>query len=250
MSLCFISFPKGDHNYYFEEFQLHGNAHLAVTTGSAKDTASFYFENMIGDRTGMLHIGADQTMDLFRPEIDLPFNVIVYDDGILGLANDTVVHGVTITLHGTLMYVENLTLHHGGRFNLKRGGRTAVSSEDGHYEFDTVHVQDDGYIQMTSDTVSDPGMTFRVRALQVDGGGIVEGTHLYIHAENITIDAGGLLTTNGQGYSVADGEPYYPNGTHRMGLHGIINYGLGFRESGHGSSGAGHGGSGGHGDSE
>ena len=109
MKLCFISFPKGDHNYYFEEFQLHGSAHLAVTTGSAKDTASFYFESMIGDRTGTLHIGADQTMDLFRPQIDLPFNVIVYDDGILGLANDTVVHGVTITLHGTLMYVENLT---------------------------------------------------------------------------------------------------------------------------------------------
>jgi hypothetical protein len=33
---------------------------------------------MIGDRTGTVHLGNQQVMDLERPEIDLPFDVQVY----------------------------------------------------------------------------------------------------------------------------------------------------------------------------
>ena len=220
-------------------------------TESVEDSASFYFKNMIGDRTGTLHIGPNQVMDLLRPQIDLPFNVMVYEDGILGLANDTVVHGVTISLEGTLTYVENLTLHHGGRLELRRGGRTDVSSPIGHYQFDTIHIQNDGYIYAMSDPIADPGMEFYLRMLQVDGGGVFEGTHLYIEAENVTIDAGGSLTADGHGYSVEDGDSMFVNDTYRMGYHGIINYGQGFSSgSNSGSSGAGHGGSGGHGQSK
>ena len=40
---------------------------------------------MIGDRTGAIHVGENQVMDLKRPKIDLPFNVHVYPDGFLGL---------------------------------------------------------------------------------------------------------------------------------------------------------------------
>ncbi|XP_071506021.1 uncharacterized protein [Diadema antillarum] len=238
---------SGNHEYYFEEFQLLGNAHLALRAENESQTTSLYFENMIGDRTGTLHIGPNQVMDLYRPQIDLPFNTRVYSSGTLGLANDTIVHGVTITLDGTLVFVTDIVLHHGGRLLLNRGGKTALAPVDGHYEFNSIHVQDDGYIRMTSDPVIDPGMTFRVRSLQIDGGGIVEATHLYIHAENITIDAGGVLSADGQGYSQDDGDPRYPNGTFRMGLHGVINFGKGFEEPGAGSSGGGHGGSGGHG---
>ena len=53
-------------------------------------------------------------MDLERPEIDLPFNVVVYEGGFLGLAYDTVVHGVKILVRGTLDHPENMTVTHGG----------------------------------------------------------------------------------------------------------------------------------------
>lgn len=236
---------SGNHDYYFEELQIYGNAHLAALQEPLNASASFYFENMIGDRTGTLHIGPNQEMDLYRDEINLPFNVRVYQDGHLGLANRTVAHGVTIYLDGALSYVNNLTLHHGGRFWLNHGGHTS-QSDVGHYDFDHVHVQDDGYIHMVADPVEDPSISFQVVTLQVDGGGLVEGTHVYIKAENITIDAGGVFRADGLGYRVDDGEAKYSNGSFRRGLHGVINFGLGFAGP-NGASGAGHGGSGGHG---
>ncbi|XP_038052472.1 uncharacterized protein LOC119725183 [Patiria miniata] len=235
----------GDQQYYFEEFQLYGRAHLAILTDPPDSNASIYFENMIGDRTGTLHVGNNQSVDLYRPTIDLPFNVHVYVGGHLGLAPITIVHGVTIFLNGALTYVESLTLHHQGRFWLNKDGHTGTLPS-GQYEFQLVHVQDDGYIHMISDPVQDPGMNFTVVALQVDGGGLVEGTHLYVHAENITIDAGGQFSADGQGYSVQDGGSLNPDGSFREGLHGIINFGMGQTGTA-GSSGAGHGGSGGHG---
>ena len=200
---------------------------------------------MIGDRTGTLHIANNQSVDLYRPTIDLPFNVHVYVGGHLGLAPDTIVHGVTIFLNGALSHVESLTLHHEGRFWLNRDGHTS-DLPSGHYEFHTVHVQDDSYVHMISDPVLDPGMNFTVQTLQVDGGGLVECTHLYVRAANITIDAGGMVIADGLGYSVLNGSSLNPDGSFREGVHGIINFGQG--ETGSvGSSGAGHGGSGGHG---
>ncbi|XP_033640829.1 uncharacterized protein LOC117301055 [Asterias rubens] len=235
----------GDQQYYFEEFQLYGRAHLAILTDPPHSNATIYFENMIGDRTGTLHIANNQSVDLYRPTIDLPFNVHVYEGGHLGLAPDTVVHGVTIFLNGALSHINTLILHHGGRFWLNKDGHTG-DLPSGHYEFDSIHVQDEGYIHMISDPVQDLGMNLTVRSLQVDGGGLVECTHLYVRAEVITIDAGGRLSANGTGYSVLNGSSLNPDGSRREGLHGVINPGLG--ETGSvGSSGAGHGGSGGHG---
>jgi hypothetical protein len=51
---------------------------------------------MIGDRSGAIHVGKNEVMDLERPTIDLPFSVHVYDGGYLGLAPDTFIHGVDI----------------------------------------------------------------------------------------------------------------------------------------------------------
>ncbi|XP_070535282.1 uncharacterized protein [Ptychodera flava] len=236
---------SGDNNYHFDELQMYGQAHLAILTDPPDREASFYFQNMIGDRTGTIHVGMNQTVDLFRDEIDVPFNVRVYEGGFLGMANDTFVHGVTIFLDGVLAHVDNLTLHHGGRFWLNRDGRTE-GNPSGEYNFDVVHVQDQGYIHMISDPVSDPGMLFTTRLFWIDGGGFVEGTHLYIRSENITVDAGGRLSADGLGYSVSDGSSTEPDGTPRTGLHGVINEGLGFTYSSYGSGG-GHGGTGGHG---
>jgi hypothetical protein len=44
---------------------------------------------MIGDRTGFVHVGNHQVMDLKRKFIDTPFSTYVYDGGYLGLAPDT-----------------------------------------------------------------------------------------------------------------------------------------------------------------
>lgn len=203
---------------------------------------------MIGDRTGALHIGNNQTMDLIRPAIDLPFSVHVYNGGFLGLAPDTVIHDVDIFLNGTLANVDILTIRHGGKLWLYKDGHTN-GLKYSTYKFDFVHVQTNGYLHLISDPVHEPNISFTVTKLNIDGGGLVRGTYMYIHALNISIDAGGTLSADGLGYEVNDGPPKDIYGYPNRGLHGIINEGLGSTGTQSGS-GAGHGGSGGHGDGE
>ena len=90
----------GDQKYVFEELQIYGGAHLAILTEPHNRSASIFFRNMIGDRSGTVHIGYNQTMDLIRTTIDLPFSVRVYRGGFLGLA-----HATTVSMHFILLAV-------------------------------------------------------------------------------------------------------------------------------------------------
>ena len=226
-------FANRGQDFHFEELQIYGGGHLAILTNPHGKSASLFFKHMIGDRSGVIHIGLNQVMDLRRDEIDLPFSVHVYQGGFLGLAPFTEVHGVTLYLSGELAHVENMTLHHRGAFWMYHGGRTANQSNST-YKFDTVRVQDNGVIQGLTSPVNHPGVRFHVRALFVEGGGLFHATRPTVLAENITIDDGGRMSTDTLGY----------NQTHvkSSGLHGLVNPGRGYRYSG-----AGHGGTGGRG---
>ena len=232
--------------FMFDELQIWGQAQLAVATDPPDSNATLFFHNMIGDRSGAIHVGKSQEMDLERHFIDLPFSVHVYDGGFLGLAPSTVVHGVDIFLNGTMAHVKNLTLHHDGKLWLNWQGHTEGKAAS-EYEFDFVHVQTDGYIHMITDPVSEVGIRFSTTGLHVDGGGLVRGTHVYFHSTNMTIDPAGLISADGLGYGTNHGLPYEEDGTTlRAGMHGIINPGIGVHQ-GVFASGAGHGGSGGRG---
>ena len=231
-----LCIQTGTNKYYFDELQIYGNAHLAVLTNPVGSNASIYFENMIGDRTGAIHVGANQVMDLKRQKIDLPFNVHVYPDGFLGLAPDTYVQDIDIFLNGTLAYVENLTLHHDGNLWLYKRGQTN-DLKDSFYEFRFVHVKTGGYIHMITDPVTEYGIHFTTISTHIDGGGLIRGTHLYFMSLNVTIDAGGQLNADYLGYRVED------INTNDYGIYGIINPGRGYTGLDT-ASGAGHGGSG------
>lgn len=140
----------GNQNYHFEELQMYGGAHLGILTDPHSRAASVFFRHMIGDRSGTIHIGYNQTMELLRPNIDLPFNVHVYRGGYLGLAPVTTVHGVTLYLEGVISHVKNLTLHHGGVVHLYEDSRTGNEHNENDFQFDFVTVQYQGVISMVS----------------------------------------------------------------------------------------------------
>ena len=244
--MSYVVVTDGSVVFHFNELQIFGRAQMAIVTAPPGHQVNLTFENMIGDRSGSVHVGNAQVMDLTRDTVDLPFSVHVYNGGFLGLAPDTTIHGVTIYMNGTLGYVRNLTLHHGGVLRMNREGHT-LGEGASEYRFDYVHVQNDGYIHMITNPVSEPGIVLRTLVTQIDGGGMIRATHLYMHSVNLTIDIGGILRADGLGYHVVDGASYEDDGvTFRRGLHGIINPGLG-HTSDMGASGAGHGGSGGRG---
>ena len=229
---------SGDQNYHFEELQIYGGAQLAILTEPHNRSASIFFRNMIGDRSGTIHVGYNQTLDLIRPSIDLPFNVRVYRGGFLGLAPSTEIHGVEIHVDGVISYIKNLTLHHGGLLSLNEDSRTGNEAVINDFKFEFIRVQFEGVIKMISSPVSHSGMNLTVRVLHIEGGGKVEGSDLRILAENISINTEGILTVSGHGYKQSDGTG--------QGVHGKINRGLG-PGNGVAASGGGHGGTGGRG---
>ena len=229
---------SGDQNYHFEELQIYGGAQLAILTEPHNWSASIFFRNTIGDRSGTIHVGYNQTLDLIRPSIDLPFNVRVYRGGFLGLAASTEIHGVQIHVDGVISHIKNLTLHHGGFLSLNEDSRTGNEAVINDFKFEFIRVQFEGVIKMISSPVSHNGMNLTVRVLHIEGGGKVEGSDLRILAENISINTEGILTVKGHGYKQSDGTG--------QGVHGKINRGLG-PGNGVAASGGGHGGTGGRG---
>lgn len=230
------SFASNSSKFHFEELQIYGNAHFAI---KSSENVSIFFKYMIGDRTGYLHVAENQTLDLTRREIDLPFSCIVYSRALLGLAPMTFVHGVELYISGTVANVKNLTLHHGGYLWLRDGGKTAAETWN-HYKFDFVRIQDTAVVNVSIDPISSPGIRFTTLDLHIEGGGILHGAHITMVSVNITVDAGGMLSADGLGY----------NSTHKnvshgaISLHGSVNQGYPDGPNGIGCGG-GHGGSGG-----
>jgi hypothetical protein len=52
-----IIFIGSDSSYKFNELQIYGKAQLAVLTDPVESNATIYFDNMIGDRSGAIHLG-------------------------------------------------------------------------------------------------------------------------------------------------------------------------------------------------
>ena len=221
------------YDYSFEEFRMFGEAHLAILTTPVDAHARILFLYMIGDKSGTLHLGNNQTMDLERPEIELPFSVRAYAGSYVGLAPISIVHNVSIWMHGELDHVVNMTLHHKGMFSMENGGHTTGDPAN-HFVFFQARVQDNATVKAITDPVSESGMTINISAIFVEGGGTFYGTNMTINAENITIDDGGSLHADGMGYRDTDEKT------------GVVNIGMGHTDE-FGSSGAGHGGSSGRG---
>ena len=153
-------FADRESRFHFEELQVYGKAHLAIWPREGRErNISLFFRYMIGDRTGMVHVGPDQDLDLKRDEIDVPFSVYVYSGGHLGLASITFVHGIEIILRGSLSHVRNITLHHDGQLWLLHGGRTTGMVAH-RYQFDFVRIQDTAIVHAVTSPVLDPGITF------------------------------------------------------------------------------------------
>ena len=47
-------------NFHFEEIQMGGDAHFAILTEPYNKETDIFFLNMIGDRTGTVHLGENQ----------------------------------------------------------------------------------------------------------------------------------------------------------------------------------------------
>jgi hypothetical protein len=197
--------------------------------------ASIFFTHMIGDRTGVLHIGTNQEMDLTRPSIDLPFSTWVYDGAVLELAPVTVIHGVYMQVSGRIGNIKNLTIHHGGELWGNAGGRTKGALNGSTYEFDRLMLQDRSKFHMEADPVVDDHYTLNTDYTSVEGGALLRATKVVFNTIDLRIDDGGKVEGDANGY-------HHRHGYEGFGKHGPINHGAGT----HDPTGKGGGSGGGH----
>ena len=201
-------------NYHFEELQLYGDAHLAFLPKSENNSVSIFFRHMIGDRTGTLHLAGNQTMDLKRHEIDLPFTLRIYPGGHAGLAPMTFVHGVKIYNYGLITHMQNITLHHNGELHFYEGSRAGNKSFPDDYSFNTVRVQSGGLVRFWSSPVTHTGMNLSTELLHIEGGGKLLASDIRVLSEDVIIDAAGHFSTDGQGFKSVDGTGKWSYFTH------------------------------------
>ena len=113
-----------NHEYHLDELQIFGNAHLAILPKPFTEGALLDFRYMIGDRSGVIHVGPYQVMDLHRPFLDVPFSAYVYDQGYLGLAPIVEVNKVFLDIKGTLDHIIDITMISGGNIHFHQTGST------------------------------------------------------------------------------------------------------------------------------
>jgi hypothetical protein len=241
--ITWLSPPSNQGQLVLDELQVFGGAHIVVlqpviVTNTSTNTSAFTylaFLYLLGDRTGTVHVGMGQFLDLQRDTIDLPFNLHVYSGGIVALATQTKVYGITIIVEGVLSSIMHLVLHHNGQLLAWNGARTDTTFAANHLRFETVDVKYGGSIICDTDPVLNPGTILEVQNTTVRGGGLVHGTYITFQGDYFFLDDGGLVTATAMGYRHSD-VPF------RIGQYGVINRGLG-TDSITGASGGGYGGS-------
>ena len=100
-------------DYVIDELHVYGGAQLAfVNPISPKDHLEIRLGTILGDKTGRMMIGFNQSLDIAQP--NFPLCVDVFRGGDATLKGELVVSGVTFNIEGILHSAENVTIRDGG----------------------------------------------------------------------------------------------------------------------------------------
>ena len=192
--------------FHFEELQIYGGAHVAITSSNITNrSTSLFFSFMIGDRSGTVHVGDRQSMDLRRAFVDFPSNARVYRGGFLGLATVTEINKVSLHLAGTLAHVQNLTLLNGGSLYQYGTGSTRGEPERSMQFNETIRIMADSRILSNNSRADPRGYALKCRVLLVEGGALIKSYNLRIKVVNLTVDDGATISVNDGGHPAMKG---------------------------------------------
>ena len=66
------------YEYSFEELDVGGNAHMAILSDSWNTVVKANVTKLWGDKSGVIHVGMNQTMFIYNVDIYLPINLAAY----------------------------------------------------------------------------------------------------------------------------------------------------------------------------
>ncbi|XP_060557569.1 uncharacterized protein LOC132717977, partial [Ruditapes philippinarum] len=226
-------FADRNEQFTFSEVILKGQSHLAFmprhdyTDGVLVDVG-----NVIGDKTGFLHVGYNQEVSINKTAYDVPFNTHVYETGHVTYPPRTFFYKTKLVSSGKVSGMEDLYVFKGGLVSIDTSGSIATSHTSAKVSMKSLHVQEAGTFEMKSYTSLD---SFNMDATNISiygGGHFKVNTALKMTVHHLlAVYSGGKLDLSGAGF-LSDSVNHGPAP------------GIG---SASGGSGGGHGGSGGRG---
>ena len=198
-------YANSSHNFYFEELQIYGGAHLAILTEPVNRPASLFFRYMIGDRTGMIHIGRNQVVNLHRNFLDIPFSAYIYNGGYLGLAAISEMNKIAVHVEGTLDHIRNLTILNGGVLHCYLTGSTGEKMARRYIFNETVRIMADSKIQAHGPNAHPDPFSVEAKILLVEGGATISTFNMNVTAINLTVDDGGSIDGSNGGFQATMG---------------------------------------------
>ena len=124
---------RNESDVQLEELHLYGGAQLSfLAPNDARAPVSITVGQMVGDKTGRLHIGYNQTflsLDSF-----IPMDLVIYQGGLTTMQGELRVAGVTVDVDGVLKRCEKIVVVDDGAIHMKEmydnhGRPTRVSTE-------------------------------------------------------------------------------------------------------------------------
>lgn len=186
--------------FVFDELRLGGGAHLAFEIDPSR-LRLIDVKKLIGDfegnSFGFMHAGPKQFLALRDTDYYLPVNLKVYEQGLLNIPHQIMLHQTSLLLQGTLIGVRDLTISDclvslGGKSSaLTTGIPTPL-----HFNIDKIKILDKGKIQMI-DTVDE--YTFRTKTLEIKAGGVLLGRNVTLISTSLVVHESSHISSDGQG---------------------------------------------------
>ena len=136
---------------------------------------------------------------LFHRTLDLymPANMEVYEDGELLLPGKVKCYNAINNIHGTIGGITELTLIH-TTMNFTATSMSQGSSMAGQFEINNINVMAAGILDITGDVNSQ--LTLSSGMLHIAPTGLVKAKKLTITADDITVEEGGTIDLDENGY--------------------------------------------------
>ncbi|XP_071498055.1 uncharacterized protein [Diadema antillarum] len=215
--------------YEFDEVHLHGNAHVAILSNTSHESVLVSGGELYGDRSAVLHIGVNQSVDFDFVDVYFAANVLLYRYGELTVPPRLSLREVWMDIKGRFNGVDEFTVDSQGQLTLWSVGHSDGQRE-GVYDAVNVTVRAGGEMKLLA-VEEDDDITFQTGLLTIHAGGVVETNRLILNAQFVTIDASGTFHADSRGYPTGNGPGAGLSASAYPGLRG--------------ASGAGHGGRGG-----
>lgn len=200
--------------FEFDEMEITGFSRVLIYH-PVSDHVNLTVHRFIGDRTGQLHLRANQLalveyVESISNVTEAPVSYIIDEDSEVIFPTEVHIQGINTTLAGLMtgvhhFYVEDkavATVEASSQTALLQSGKYVDITTKGNFSLPSINVQMDGVLEFRKITNS---LTITTAFLEIKYLGSVFMNHGYIDAGEIDMESGSQISLDAKGYRAGNG---------------------------------------------